>query len=151
MFTIAGIGFTAPWLLTALAGLPIVWLLLRAMPPAPVLRRFPGVALLSGLSDDETQTDRTPWWLLLLRTLALASLIVGFAGPVLNPGDDGSRTGPLLILVDGTWADAPDWNPRIERIDAALTDAARAARPVALARPPDPPAVGFPFLSLTHT
>ncbi|MCY3996326.1 MAG: DUF4159 domain-containing protein [Rhodobacter sp.] len=145
MFSIAGIGFAAPWLLVALAGLPVLWLLLRAVPPAPVRRRFPGVTLLLGLADDETQTDRTPWWLLLLRMLAVASLIVGFAGPVLNSTVDDPGTGPLLVLVDGTWADAPDWNRRIERIDAALADAALAARPVALARLTEPPVGEIPF------
>ena len=33
MWTIGPIGFTAPWLLVALAALPILWLLLRAVPP----------------------------------------------------------------------------------------------------------------------
>ena len=58
MFTIGAIGFTAPWLLLGLIVLPVLWLILRAVPPAPIRRRFPGVALLLGLADDETQTDR---------------------------------------------------------------------------------------------
>ena len=66
MSVFGGIGFTAPWLLLALLALPILWLILRAVPPAPILRRFPGVALLLKLSDDESVSDRTPWWLLLL-------------------------------------------------------------------------------------
>ena len=71
------IGFAAPWLLWALAVLPVLWLILRAVPPAPIRRRFPGVALLLGLKDDDTVTDRTPGWLLLLRMLAAAAGIVG--------------------------------------------------------------------------
>ncbi len=85
MWSIGSIGFAAPWLLLGLIALPILWILLRAVPPAPIRRRFPGVALLLGLTDDENQTDRTPWWLLLLRILAVAAVIIGFAGPVLNP------------------------------------------------------------------
>ena len=65
MTILGGIGFGAPWLLVALAALPILWLILRAVPPAPIRRRFPGVALLLGLQDDETVSDRTPWWLIL--------------------------------------------------------------------------------------
>lgn len=132
MLTFAGIGFTAPWLLVGLIALPILWILLRAVPPAPIRRLFPGVALLIGLDDDDSQTDKTPWWLLLLRTLAVAGVIIGFAGPVLNPQDDTAGTGPLLILVDGTWADAPDWSQRLDRIDATLDDASRTARTVTI-------------------
>ena len=43
------IGFTAPWLLLGLLALPLLWILLRAVPPAPIRRSFPGVALLLGL------------------------------------------------------------------------------------------------------
>ena len=41
----AGIGFLAPWLLVGLAALPILWWLLRAVPPSPARRPFPGVRL----------------------------------------------------------------------------------------------------------
>jgi hypothetical protein len=102
------IGFTAPWVLVALIALPVLWLILRAIPPAPIRRRFPGVVLLLGLSDEDTVTDRTPWWLLLLRMLAVAAVIVGLAGPVLNPQTREAGSGPLLILMDGSWASATD-------------------------------------------
>lgn len=82
---LGAIVFTTPWLLVALALLPILWMILRAVPPAPIRRRFPGVALLLGLKDDDSVTDRTPWWLLLLRMLAVAAVITGLAGPILNP------------------------------------------------------------------
>ena len=139
------IGFTAPWLLLALAALPILWILLRAVPPAPIRRRFPGVALLLGLSDDDTVTDRTPWWLLLLRMLAVAALIVGLAGPVLNPQDDGEQaaTGPLLIVLDGSWAAARDWPAQEDLLDAMLAEAGRESRPVAILRLTEPEAPNF--------
>jgi hypothetical protein len=133
MWTIGPLGFTAPWLLLGLAALPILWLILRAVPPAPIRRRFPGVALLLGLQDDEAQTDRTPWWLLLLRMAAVAAAILAFAGPLLNPQPQRTGTGPLLILLDGTWADARDWSDRVSRADQLLTEAARQGRPTAIA------------------
>lgn len=140
MFAIGPLGFAAPWLLLGLFTLPLLWLLLRAVPPAPIRRRFPGVALLLGLTDDQSQTDRTPWWLLLLRMLALAALIVGFAGPVLNPQDKRAGDGPLLVLVDATWASARDWSARQERIAGLLIEAGRKGRPVALVRLSEAPA-----------
>ncbi|SIN75431.1 DUF4159 domain-containing protein [Vannielia litorea] len=148
MFAIGPIGFTAPLLLWALVVLPLLWLLLRAVPPAPIRRRFPGVALLLGLEDEDSQTDRTPWWLLLLRMLAIAAIVIGFAGPVLNPEQRRDGSGPLVIVLDGGWADARDWPGRMARIEGLLTDAAAADRPVAVVSLTALPAAGeLPMLA----
>ncbi|MFW5641399.1 MAG: DUF4159 domain-containing protein [Roseicyclus sp.] len=138
---IANLAFTTPLLLIALIALPILWWLLRAVPPAPLKRRFPGVALLLGLTDDETQTDKTPWWLLLLRMLAVAAAIVGFAGPVLNPQPERvAGDGPLIVAMDASWASARDWSDRIGRVDVLLEEAGRQGRPVAVVALTDLPA-----------
>ncbi len=137
------LGFASPWLLFGLFALPLLWLLLRAVPPAPVRRRFPGVALLLGLKDDEQQSDKTPWWLLLLRMLAVAALIVGLAGPVLNPDARQTGRGPLLVVLDATWGSAPDWRGRMARLDAMLAEAGRAGRPVAVMPLSAPSEVSF--------
>ena len=76
---IGSLAFGAPLLLVGLLALPILWWLLRAVPPAPIRRRFPGVMLLLGLKDDDSQTNKTPWWLLVLRVLAFAAAIIGCA------------------------------------------------------------------------
>ena len=145
---IGPVAFASPLLLLTLFFLPILWWLLRAVPPAPILRRFPGVALLIGLKDEDRQSDKTPWWLLLLRILAVAAAILGFAGPVLNPQEASNRDGPLLVLMDGSWASARDWPARIERARALLEDAGREGRPVALVQLTDlPPAGDRPFQS----
>lgn len=126
---IGSLGVTTPWLLLGLLALPILWFLLRAVPPAPVQRRFPAVALLLGLRDDETEAQKTPWWLLVLRTLAIAALILGFAGPTLNPEQQPDNDGPLLIVMDGTWASAQSWTDQTDKLKDLLTAAARQARP----------------------
>jgi hypothetical protein len=145
MWSIGSIGFAAPWLLLGLIALPILWILLRAVPPAPIRRRFPGVALLLGLTDDENQTDRTPWWLLLLRVLAVAAAIIGFAGPVLNPQNAREGTGDLVILLDGSWAGANNWQSRIDRVDTLLVEAALADRRTAVINLNDLPVGDVPF------
>jgi hypothetical protein len=144
---IGSLAFATPLLLLALIALPVLWWLLRAVPPAPIRRRFPGVALLLGLSDDESQSDRTPWWLLLLRMAALAAAIIGFAGPVLNPQTERTGDGPLLILMDGSWASARDWPDRLDRAAMLLDEASRAGRPVALVELTDPPSGALPLQS----
>lgn len=136
---IGNLAFATPALLWALIGLPILWILLRAIPPAPIRRRFPAVALMLGLTDEDVQADKTPWWLLLLRALAIAAAIIGFAGPVLTPEGRVPGTGPLVIALDGGWADARDWPRRIEKAEGLLAEAERLGRPAALVRLTDPP------------
>ncbi|MGR3484472.1 MAG: DUF4159 domain-containing protein [Paracoccaceae bacterium] len=143
MTVLGPVGFAAPWLLLALLALPVLWVILRAVPPAAVRRRFPGVALLLGLRDDESVTDRTPWWLLVLRMLAAAAVIVAFAGPILDPDPEPAGSGPLLVVMDGGWASAPDWDARLARAEAALDRAGRVGRPVALVQLTDPAPVIF--------
>ncbi|MFB2532188.1 DUF4159 domain-containing protein [Paracoccus sp. p3-h83] len=126
------LGWTAPWLLVGLAALPVIWLILRAVPPAPVRHRFPAVALLIGLGDEGVQAARTPVWLLMLRIAALAALIVGLAGPVLNPDTGPARRAPLLVVIDGDWAQAAIWARVTQRLGDALRGAGRDGRPVAL-------------------
>ncbi|MBK0327473.1 DUF4159 domain-containing protein [Rhodobacteraceae bacterium F11138] len=138
MTVLAGIGFASPWLLLGLLALPVLWLILRAIPPAPIRRRFPGVALMLGLKDDESVSDRTPWWLLLLRMLAVAAVIIGLAGPVLNPQQARDEDGPLLMLLDASWAGATRWPETRELIATQLTEAGRNDRPVAIMRLSDP-------------
>ncbi|MBE0412169.1 DUF4159 domain-containing protein [Yoonia sp.] len=145
MWIIGSLGFTAPLLLLALIALPVLWILLRAVPPAPVRRRFPGVALLLGLTDDEAQSDRTPWWLLLLRMLAVAAVIIGFAGPVLNPQETRDGRGDLVIMLDGSWAGAADWQARRDQIDRLLAEAALSDRRVAVVNLTDLPTEDLPF------
>ncbi len=127
------LAFANPLLLAALVGLPLLWLLLRAIPPAPLKRRFPGVILLLGLQDEDAVSDRTPLWLLVLRMLALAALIVGCAGPLLKPkGADQASDAPVLIVLDGGWASGDSWAAHQQMLTGMLEEFTLAARPVAM-------------------
>ena len=132
MLLLGPLGFAAPWLLGALIALPVLWVILRAMPPAPRRVIFPGVALLAGLVDRAPIASRTPWWLLLIRLAAVAAAILAFAGPVWRPVVQPATDGPLLIVMDAGFAAAPDWAARQTRVETALTDAATTGRPAAL-------------------
>ncbi|WP_299839618.1 DUF4159 domain-containing protein [uncultured Paracoccus sp.] len=132
MLILGPLGFATPWILAALAVLPVLWIILRAMPPAPRLQDFPGVDLLLGLRDPVPVARRTPWWLLLLRLLAMALLIIAFAGPVWKPVLRATGDGPLLVIMDAGWSAAPGWAERQARAERALQDAAGDGRPAAL-------------------
>ena len=96
--------FASPLILWALAVLPVIWVLLRAVPPSPVKRTFAAVTLLLGLKDKDQVSDRTPWWLLLMRTVALGACIIGLAKPALHSGDSGFVRDRMLIVLDGGFA-----------------------------------------------
>src|SRR5471032_2053601 len=76
--------FTQPLILVGLIVLPAIWFLLRVTPPSPRKVVFPPLRLLLGLNANEETPARTPWWLLLLRLIAAALIIVALARPVLD-------------------------------------------------------------------
>lgn len=145
MLILGPLGFLTPWILSALVALPVLWLILRAMPPLPRQVRFPGTRLLIGLRDAHPVARHTPWWLLLLRVLAIAALILGFARPVWKPAPDQGGQGPLLIVMDAGWAAAPDWAQHQNRALRSLEAAAAAGQPAALLIGDGQPTGALPF------
>ena len=132
MLTLGALAFAAPWVLAALAGLPILWWLLRVTPPSPKLVRFPAIRLLLRLQEKEDTPARTPWWLLLLRILIVLLLVVGLAHPLMNPEKGFEQDGPLVIAIDNGWSAAPNWQTRQNRVSELLDTAAREDRKVIL-------------------
>src|SRR6202795_3085274 len=132
---IAGLplSFAEPFLLLGLLSLPVLWWLLRVMPPRPRRIEFPPTRLLFDIAPKEETPSRTPWWLTLLRLLAAALVIIAAAGPIWNPqtGLAGSRA-PLVILVDDGWSAASSWEARIKAADELIADADNDRRGVAL-------------------
>ncbi|MCH6587496.1 MAG: BatA domain-containing protein, partial [Proteobacteria bacterium] len=144
MFSLGPLAFAQPWILLALAGMPLLWLLLRVTPPAPRTLSFPAVRLLFGLRPPEETPARTPLWLILLRMAIAALVIVALARPLLNPATQLSGSGPLVLVIDDGWAAARHWQARQAALEGLLDQAEREARPVivltttpdALERPP---------------
>jgi len=124
--------FAAPWVLLALAGLPLLWWLLRVTPPAPRSETFPAIRLLLGLHATEETPARTPWWLLALRLAAASLVIIALARPVLDAGSRFAGNGPVLLVVDNGWAAAADWPKRVQAANTMLDRAARSGREAAL-------------------
>ena len=130
MLNLGLFAFAQPWLLLALAGLPVLWLLLRITPPAPRSLIFPAIRLLLGLRPPEETPARTPPWLILLRMVIAALIIFGLAQPILYPARQLAGTGPLVLVIDDGWAAARDWQARMATLEGLLDQAEREARPV---------------------
>src|SRR5690606_35952575 len=125
--------FAQPLMLIGLLSLPVLWWLLRVMPPRPRRIEFPPTKLLIDIAPKEETPSRTPWWLTLLRLIAAALLIIAAAGPIWNPATGlGTGNAPLVILLDDGWSSAASWDTRIKAADELIAKADNDRRGVAL-------------------
>lgn len=126
--------FLSPYLLFALLLLPLIWFFLRATPPRPKTQSFPPIRLLHQLQTKAQESVHAPWWLILLRLLAVALLIIGLARPVFpskNLSVQHSKD-PILLIIDNGWASAPQWQQFVNNAAQILTQAQQKNTPVHL-------------------
>ncbi len=110
---IAGLplSFAEPLLLLGLLSLPVLWWLLRVMPPRPRRIEFPPTRLLFDIAPKEETPSRTPWWLTAIRLAAAALIILAAAGPIWNPQTGlAGNSSPLVLLLDDGWSAASSWD-----------------------------------------
>jgi hypothetical protein len=132
MGTLGFLSFGAPWILAALVVLPAIWFLLRVTPPSPKRVVFPPLRLLLGLKDSEETPSRTPLWLLILRLIAAALVILALAQPMLGQPARIAGSGPIVLFIDNGWTSAHGWDKRQAFIADVLHGAARDGRAIAL-------------------
>jgi hypothetical protein len=127
------IGFAQPLVLLGLLSLPVLWWLLRLIPPRPRKINFPPARLLFDIAPKEETPARTPWWLTALRLGLTALAIIAAAGPLWNPpvaASGGAKS--LAILIDDGWASAAYWDARLRTAEDILARAEADNRSVAL-------------------
>jgi hypothetical protein len=127
------LGFTEPLVLIGLITLPVLWWLLRLIPPRPRRLDFPPTRLLLEIAPREETPARTPWWLTLLRLLLAAFVIIAAAGPLWHPPLTATKTNaPVAILIDDGWTAAATWDARLRTADDIIARAEDDRRAVAL-------------------
>jgi hypothetical protein len=88
------------------------------------------------LINREKTPAKTPWWLMLIRMLAAALVILALAEPVLNPNQQAALkgAGPVVIVVDNGWASASHFAERTHHVDRLIAEAEGQSRPVLIAQ-----------------
>ncbi len=132
---IAGLplAFTQPLVLLGLLSLPVLWWLLRLVPPRPRRIEFPPTRLLFDIAPKQETPSRTPWWLTLLRLVLAALLIIAAAGPMWNPPlATSAGTRPILLLLDDGWSAAANWDARLRTANDIVVRAEADNRGIAL-------------------
>src|SRR5713101_5424899 len=118
------LGFAQPLVLLGLLSLPVLWWLLRLIPPQPRRIDFPPTRLLFDITPKEEQPRRTPWWLTLLRLTCAALVIIAAAGPLWNPPVATSTAkAPLALLIDDGFPAAGTWDIRMRTVDELIARA----------------------------
>jgi len=130
--SLGAVAFLNPWLLAALLSLPVIYWLLRTIPPRPKEIEFPPTRILAELENREKTPSTTPWWLLLIRLLAAALVIFALAEPILDPLSHAGLKGkgPVVLAVDNGWASGPAWAERLEAAGRVVDEAEAQSRPV---------------------
>jgi hypothetical protein len=132
---IAGLplAFTSPFILLGLLALPVLWWLLRLIPPRPRRIPFPPTRILFEIEPKEETPARTPWWLTALRLLLAALIIIAAAGPIWNPPAAGTLPGgPIAMIIDSGWTAAAQWEERMKTAEAIVGRAEAEGRGVAV-------------------
>lgn len=123
--------FLHPIILSALLALPLLWYFLRITPPAPKKLFFPATRFLSHLKIETQVTQKTPWWILLLRMLIAGLIILALANPVLHPSENAlGEEKAVRIIMDNSWASAQSWNAQQKSAEEILAQSARAQKEV---------------------
>jgi hypothetical protein len=127
------LGFAQPLVLLGLLSLPVLWWLLRLVPPRPRQINFPPTRLLFEIAPKEETPSRTPWWLTLLRLSLAALCVIAAAGPLWNPPlATSAKAAPLLIMIDDGWVAAASWDARLRTADELIARAEADNRGVAV-------------------
>ncbi len=130
MLIIGPLAFHHPWILLGLLGIPLLWILIRLMPPSSSVIAFPAVRLLHHLRSPEEIAKTAPWWLLLLRISFVIAMILGFSHPVLVPQDDLPGKGALILVINNDWSSARNWPKRIRAARSLIKHAERENRSI---------------------
>ena len=132
--SLSALTFLNPWLLAALASLPLIYWLLKTVPPRPRQIAFPPTRILTELENLEKTPAKTPWWLMLIRLAAAAFVIFALAGPVYDPSQEKALKGdgPVAIVIDNSWASSAHWPDRVAMIDRFINQAEAQKRPIVL-------------------
>src|SRR5215203_5994908 len=104
------LGFASPLVLLGLLSLPVLWWILRLIPPRPRRIEFPPTRLLFDIKPKEDTPARTPWWLTLLRLTLATLVILAAAGPLWNPPVGGTISrAPIALIIDDSFVAAGTW------------------------------------------
>lgn len=127
---ITSISFLYPWVLAGFVLLPVIWFILRIMPPSPRTINFAAARFLDGLIPDNQSHAHTPWWIMAIRLIALSLILTALAGPVINRNDALPSSDAVRLVIDNSWSAGPYWEAQKEKASEIIQRAGRENKPL---------------------
>ena len=107
-----------PNALWALSIIPVVYLVVKSLPPKPKTSDFSTFYLIGSINNNLTVKKSCPLWLLLLRLLLIIFIITYFAKPFLNNSKTNKKIENYVVYADIEWSTAANW----EKYKSTLLD-----------------------------
>ncbi|WP_270374527.1 DUF4159 domain-containing protein [Marinicauda sp. Alg238-R41] len=132
MIALGPLAFAAPLALLGLLALPLLFMVLRATPPSPSNVVFAPIRLLRQIARTPETPQTTPLWLIVLRLVLAALLVIALARPVWRPDTEAGADLPVLVVLDSGWTSASNWRAMTGEARSALERASASGRDAAL-------------------
>ena len=98
-----------PNALWTLAIVPIVYFIVKSLPPIPKSFNFSTFYLIENINNNTTVKKSCPIWLLLLRLLLIILVIIYFSKPFLNNSKIDKKIENYFVFADMGWSTAANW------------------------------------------
>lgn len=142
------LSFLSAPVLWGLLALPILWVILRTLPPPPRPIILPTAHFLQDLISHPSITITIPWWLRMIRIMLAACIVFFLAHPFIQPENKAvTVTDSLILVIENNWASAKNWPEMIQTAQRLIDQAASENKIVTLittaALEPDSPPLLF--------
>ncbi len=118
------VSFGNPWMLLGLGGLPLIYWLVRTVPPAPRKVEFSTLKFLQDLDAPPNESGSISWWRFAMVAALYGGVVTALADPDLNFGGnplDGEDA--VMVVVDDGWLSAPNWDDRAAMLQTIISRA----------------------------
>ncbi|MDC0651841.1 BatA domain-containing protein [Alphaproteobacteria bacterium] len=106
------LAFTNYYALLGLLALPLIFLIIKALPPSPKKMFFSSFYLINKLEKTSVTKNNIPFWLLIYRIILITLIVLFFSKPYLNSTaktSDADAIKSYVIIADIGWSMSKEW------------------------------------------
>ena len=120
------LAFTNYYALLGLLALPLIFLIIKSLPPSPKKMFFSSFYLINKLEKTSVTKNNIPFWLLIYRIILITLIVLFFSKPYLNSTaktSDADAIKSYVIIADIGWSMSKEWE-KFKKIVNAISNEA---------------------------